>query len=86
MIIGGDYLYKRLPFVFEFFNEKDHSDLQLGKDDGTIDQLQKRRRLFEFDCLMMAIDYHGFHQPWRSELPWRECIWGAVRGVRTSDT
>ena len=44
MIIGGDYLYKRIPFMFEYFDAKDHSELQLGKDDGTIEQLQKQRQ------------------------------------------
>ena len=29
----GDYLYKRIPFIFEFFDEKDHSELQLGNRD-----------------------------------------------------
>jgi hypothetical protein len=63
MLVGG-YLYKRIDYMLEFAGAKDHSDLQLG---GTLDEVEARRDLFEWECLMMSVDYRGFHSPWNKK-------------------
>ena len=40
------------------------SDLQLG---GTLEEAKGRRDLSEWECLMMGVDYHGFHSPWNKK-------------------
>ena len=64
MRTGGDYFYKRLDFLEVFDSLKDHTDLQVG---GTISEVKERFQLFEFDCLMMAVDWAGFHGPWNKK-------------------
>jgi hypothetical protein len=56
MLVGG-YLYKRVDYLLEFAEAKDHSDLQLG---GTLEEVKERRDLFEWECLMMSVDYREF--------------------------
>jgi len=63
MLVGG-YLYKRIDYVLEFAGLKDHSDLQLG---GTLGEVIARRDLFEWECLMMSVDFRGFHSPWNKK-------------------
>ena len=74
MIIGGDYLYKRIPFMFEYFDAKDHSELQLGKDDGTIEQLQKTPEAFR-----IRLFNDGDRLPWLPSAMEQACFTGVLR-------
>jgi hypothetical protein len=50
MLVGG-YLYKRIDFLEEFMELKNHADLQLG---GTLEEVRTRLELFRWDCPMGA--------------------------------
>ena len=65
-------MYPHFRFIWEFHEwmkktgrgvlseEESESDLQIKK---TMDDIAKNKKLFEFDCLLMGVDYDGFHSP-----------------------
>lgn len=61
MIIGGDYLYPRLKYVWEYTEQKDHDGLQIKE---TLDDAKAKEELFEHELLSMKVFYEGFHKPW----------------------
>jgi hypothetical protein len=63
MLVGG-YLYKRVDFLDEFMQGKDHSKLQVG---GSLQEVIERKELFRWETLMMSVDYRGFHSPWNKK-------------------
>ena len=60
MIVASDYLYTRFDYVFKFHQERRemYKDKQIGK---TLEYAALNKDLLEFDWLLNAVDYHGFH-------------------------
>ena len=48
----------------------------LGERVATLEDMLRNKDLFEFDCLLMAVDYHGFHTDFNFNLPHLvNCTW-----------
>eukprot|EP01043_Picozoa_sp_COSAG02_P014442 COSAG02_NODE_595_length_19813_cov_12.215380_20_plen_640_part_00 len=62
MITMGQYMYPRLKYLQEFAQSQKArlSGTQLG---NNLADMQDNFALFEFDCLLSAVDYAGFHSP-----------------------
>lgn len=62
MIIMGDYLYPRITALCKFREtmKAKLANTQLG---NNLEDLMEQLELFEFDCLLEAVDRHGFHSP-----------------------
>eukprot|EP01047_Picozoa_sp_COSAG01_P059413 COSAG01_NODE_7130_length_3337_cov_2.203212_1_plen_864_part_00 len=67
-IVAADYLYPRMKALWEFADSTADMD-RLGHNDckqmaSTLAYAREHRELFEFDCLLLHVDYYGFQQPW----------------------
>ena len=62
MIVASDYLYTRFDYIFKFHeaHREVYKDKQIGK---TLEYAALNKDLLEFDWLLNAVDYHGFHSP-----------------------
>ena len=72
LIIGGDYLFPRFDQIWEFY-ETIHNSQKDKQIVATLKDMLKNKELFEFDCLMMAVDYHGFHSDFNFGACHNEC-------------
>eukprot|EP01047_Picozoa_sp_COSAG01_P034077 COSAG01_NODE_2540_length_7478_cov_13.257759_3_plen_128_part_00 len=63
MILMGTYWYKRMKYLLEFAEimKDSYEDNQIG---ANLKDLQRNKELFESDCLLEYVDYHGFHKGW----------------------
>lgn len=72
LLIGGDYLFPRFDQIWEFYEaiKNAQKDKQIV---ATLEDVLKNKELFEFDCLLMAVDYHGFHSEFNFGACHNEC-------------
>jgi hypothetical protein len=63
MILMGTYWYKRMKYLLEFAEimKDSYEDNQIG---ANLKDLRRNKELFESDCLLEYVDYHGFHKGW----------------------
>ena len=70
MRIGGDYLYPRLKYVWEYTERANLEGLQIEE---TLNDAKAKHELFEHECLSMHVFYVGFHKPWNNAVVENNC-------------